>query len=154
MGTSIPRINMLLISLSIQLRFVNVVPKYLYFATFSKALVVITKCWYCAAFWWSDIILFSLCFLPDPSPYLPQKRHSEVFFTIYIYIYCFHRTYQHCHHRLGADTFYSILILPDFHRPSWWHIPKQFEGKKTLKPFRFLEKVSDFSYTEFATGLV
>ena len=84
MATLSPEFNVLLISSCMQFRLVNVVPKQMNFATFSKYLIALMTSQLCPVFWWRDMNThITICsFISRPASSLSNKAHSIVLFKV------------------------------------------------------------------------
>ena len=84
MATISPEFNVLLISSCMQFRLVNVVPKQMNSATFSKDLIADLTSQFCPAFWRRDTnIHITVCaFISRPASPLSNNVYSVVFFKV------------------------------------------------------------------------
>ena len=84
MATISPEFNVLLISSCMQFRLVNVVPKQMNSATFSKDLIAVLTSQFCPAFWRRDMNIYTtVCaFISRPASSLSNNVHSVVFFKV------------------------------------------------------------------------
>jgi hypothetical protein len=102
----LPEFGLLLISSWIKFWFITVVPKYMYYATFSKYLLANFISWFCPAFWWRDsnmYLVFS-AFISRPTSLLASIKVPVLFFLWYL---CYSPVDSHQHPQYALHEGFS-----------------------------------------------